>query len=158
MMRQVVLFHIRQVPLGHPHVVRKVVYHVVQHVCSVVGRRSSIVNHTSESSKNNRYTVSLKPREKTSYVGDLSRLTERKGSGDHPVRHGFREDDVCELSERGFQDEKQGRGHDQSESAVSADNQLSATRNRQEERKTGNQRVMIRRNSLVHRQIMMNPM
>jgi hypothetical protein len=41
MMRQVVLFHIRQVPLGYPHVVRKVVYHVVQHVCSVVGRPAS---------------------------------------------------------------------------------------------------------------------
>jgi hypothetical protein len=63
------------------------------------------------------------------------RLTERERSGDDPVRHGFREDDVCELSERGFQDEKQGRGHDQSESAVSAVNQLSAARNRQEERK-----------------------
>jgi hypothetical protein len=47
------------------------------------------------------------------------RLTERERSGDDPVRHGFREDDVCELSERGFQDEEQGRGHDQSESRES---------------------------------------
>jgi hypothetical protein len=82
---------------------------------------------------------------------------------------------VCELSERGFQDEEQGRGHDQSESAVRAaadpyetvaektrvddgSSQLAVGYTRLYSRKRDRQKVTIRRNSLVHRQIMMNPM
>ena len=47
---------------------------------------------------------------------DDARLTKGKSTSDDPVGHGLGEEHVCELGEWGFEDEEQGRGHDQSKS------------------------------------------
>ena len=50
---------------------------------------------------------------------DDARLTKGESTSDHPVGHGLGEEHVCELGEWGFEDEEQGRGHDQSKPARS---------------------------------------